>query len=57
MPPQIRFDDSWLVRQAKSARSTSATDAPRAASILKLAKGLDVSAAELVALLAPNQRP
>ena len=31
-------------------------DAPRVASILKLAKGLDVSAAELVALLAPNQR-
>ncbi len=31
MPPQARFDDSWLVSDAKSPLSMSATLAPRAA--------------------------
>src|SRR6218665_3337037 len=30
MPPHARFDDCWLVNDAKSLRSTKATRAPRA---------------------------
>ena len=35
MPPHARFDDCWLVNEAKSLLSMTATDSPRIAACLK----------------------